>query len=595
MIRTFPRVIFTAAASLLLLVVALPAQQGNVDDFFRDFTADWVRHDADLATRARYFTGEEQDRLERQLRPGTLEWKKERIERAKQGLAELRKFDRAKMSEVQRVSADLMQWQLQTVADEEPYLDYTFPLEQFQGANETLVYDLTVVHPLKTENDAENYVAALGEVSTRLEEAMAESRRLAAKGILPPRFILQATIQQMQSFVGTPAAENPFVTTLAQKMQPIEAMPGARREELRAQAEKIVDAQVYPAWKKAIALLTSQLPSSTDDAGLWRLKGGADDYRYMLRRFTITNMTPDQIHELGLRQVATIEKQMDGILRQLGRTEGTVKERIEKLQADMMYPNPTSDESREQIMRDIDAILRDAQKRATILFDKQPKAAIIAQPYPRFQEANAAATSTAPAPDGSRPGIFLYPRRPDFMTKFGLRSIVYHEAVPGHFSQGALETENTALPRFRQIRAFGVISAYSEGWALYVEHLATELGWYEGDLEGSLGQLNYELFRARRLVVDTGLHAQHWTRQQAIDYGIEPSEVERYVVYPGQACSYMIGEMKILELRAKTKEALGDKFSLRAFHDVVLDTGTVPLELLERQVDAYIKSAGGKL
>jgi uncharacterized protein (DUF885 family) len=595
MVRKVTTVICAAATTLLLVVAALPAQQRNVDEFFRDFTADWVRHDADLATRTRYFTGTEQDRVERRLRPWTLEWKKERIERAKQGLAQLRKFDRAKMSEVQQVSADLMQWQLQIVADEQPYLDYTFPLEQFQGANEALVYSLTVVHPLQTEKDADNYVAALGEVSTRLEEAMAESRRLAAKGILPPKFILQATIAQMQGFVDTPGTQNPFVTTLAQKMQGMPAMSDVRREELRAQAEKMVATQVYPAWKKAIALLASQLPSSTDDAGLWRLKGGADDYRYALRRYTTTSMSPEQIHELGLRQVATIEKQMDGILRQLGRTEGTVKESIEKLQADLTYPNPASDESREQIMRDIDAILRDAQKRAAVLFDRQPKASLIALPYPRFQEANAAATSTAPAPDGSRPGIFLYPRRLDWMTKFGLRSVTYHEAVPGHFYQGGLETENTSLPRFRQIRAFGGIPAYSEGWGLYAEHLAAESGWYEGDLEGLLGQLNFELFRARRLVVDTGLHAQHWTRQQAIDYGIEPSEVERYVVYPGQACSYMIGEQKILELREKAKKALGDKFSLQAFHDVVLGTGTVPLDLLERQVDGYIRSGGGKL
>ena len=356
MIRKVTRIICAAAASLLLLVVVLPAQQRNVDDFFRDFTADWVRHDADLATRARYFTGEEQDRLERELRPWTLEWRKDRIERAKQGLAELRKFDRAKMSEVQQVSADLMQWQLQTVADEEPYLDYTFPLEQFQGANETLVYTLTVVHPLKTEKDAANYVAALGEVSMRLEEAMAESRRLAAKGILPPKFILQATIQQMQSFVGTPAAENPFVTTPR-------AEDAADRSDVRVRGarscgprrKRLSRRKFTRRGRRASRCLRRSSPSSTDDAGLWRLKGGADDYRYALRRYTTTNMSPEQIHELGLRQVATIEKQMDGVLRQLGRTEGTVKERIEKLQADMMYPNPTSDESREQIMRDIDA------------------------------------------------------------------------------------------------------------------------------------------------------------------------------------------------------------------------------------------------
>jgi uncharacterized protein (DUF885 family) len=172
-----------------------------------------------------------------------------------------------------------------------------------------------------------------------------------------------------------------------------------------------------------------------------------------------------------------------------------------------------------------------------------------------------------------------------------LRSLVYHETVPGHHFQIALEVENKTLPRFRQIRAFGGISAFSEGWGLYAEHLAAESGWYSDDVEGLLGELNSELFRARRLVVDTGIHAQHWTRQQAIDYGIEPSEVERYVVWPGQACSYMIGELKIVELRDKAKKELGDRFSIKQFHDVVFDTGTVPLDLLGRQVDAYIRSA----
>lgn len=180
------------------------------------------------------------------------------------------------------------------------------------------------------------------------------------------------------------------------------------------------------------------------------------------------------------------------------------------------------------------------------------------------------------------------------MTRFGLRSLTYHEAVPGHFYQFGLMQENRELPRFSQIRVFGPITAHSEGWALYAERLAAESGWYEGDPEGLLGQLNYELFRARRLVVDTGIHAKRWTRQQAIDYGIEPSEVERYVVNPGQACSYMIGELKILELREKARKVLGDKFSIRDFHNVVLDTGAVPLGILERQVDAYIRAKGGK-
>lgn len=304
-------------------------------------------------------------------------------------------------------------------------------------------------------------------------------------------------------------------------------------------------------------------------------------------------MTPDQIHDLGLRQVEMIERQMDTIFKRLNRAEGTIKERIDKLRTDLAYPNPASEESREQIMRDINVIIQDAQRRAALLFDKRPKASVIAQPFPKFQEANVAARAIPPSPDGARPGIFLFPRRIDRMTKFGLRSVTYHEAVPGHFFQGGIQTENQDLPRFRQLALFGFISASGEGWGLYAEHLAAESGWYEGDPEGLLGQLDAELFRARRLVVDTGLHAKRWTRQQAIDYGIEPSEVERYAVQPGQACSYMIGELKIIELREKARKALGDQFSLKEFHNLVLDTGMVPLEIIEHQVNAFIRAKEG--
>jgi uncharacterized protein (DUF885 family) len=566
-----------------------------IDDMFRDFTAEWLRNDPDLATRARYFTGEEQDRLERQLTPRTEAWKRTRIELARRGLAEVQTFDRASMSENERVSADLMQWQLQTIVGEEPFLDDTFPLEQGQGANVILVNALVVVHPLLTQQDAENYVGALGQVGTRMEEAAAEARRIAANGVLPPNFILRATIEQMQRFAAPAPAENPFVATFAEKMAAIQALPDAKRVQLRAQAERLVQTEIYPAWRQAIALLESQLPRATDDAGLWRLKNGAAAYGYSLRRYTTTDMTPDQIHELGLRQVETIDRGMDQLLRQLGRADGSVSDRINKLRQDLTYPNPASDQSRAQIMRDIEVILRDAEKRAALLFARTPKTPVVAQPYPRFREANAAASYSRPPADGSRPGIFQYPLRIEWMTKFAVRSLVYHETVPGHHLDGALAVENKDLPAFRQLGAFGYIPARAEGWGLYAEHLAAESGWYENDVEGLLGQLYLEEFRARRLVVDTGLHAKHWTRQQAIDYCIEAAEVERYVVNPGQATSYMIGELKILELRDKAKKALGDKFSLKEFHNMVLDTGMVPLQILERQTDAYIARVGGRI
>jgi uncharacterized protein (DUF885 family) len=231
-----------------------------------------------------------------------------------------------------------------------------------------------------------------------------------------------------------------------------------------------------------------------------------------------------------------------------------VKSRIDQLRTDLGYP--LTEHGRKQIMADIDALIAEAQRRSSLQFDRRPQGPVIAQPYPRFREANAAASYTSPPLDGSRPAIFQMPLRPERMTKFGLRTLVHHETVPGHHFQIALMVEDRSLPPFRQARVFGGTSAITEGWALYAERLAAESGWYADDPEGLLGQMDAELFRARRLVVDTGLHAKRWTRQQAIDYGIEASEVERYVVNPGQACAYMIGQLKILELRDRARTTL---------------------------------------
>jgi uncharacterized protein (DUF885 family) len=578
----------TALAIIGAAAASAQTARRSIEDFFREFTDEWVRSNPSLATSLRYFTGEEQDRLERQLTPLTIASARQRLQLARKGLAELGKFDLAGMTETQRVSAEVMKWQLEMVVAEEPYWDYDFPLEQMNGWNVSAVERFTIARPLTKPRDAENYVAALGQVSARMEEAIAESRRLAAKNVIPPRFILEATIKQIQNFVDPSPGQNPFVTAFVEKMSAVDAIPAAQREQLRAEAEKIVATQIYAAWKKAAATLQAQLPRSTNDAGLWRLKGGPEAYAFFLRRFTTTNLTADQIHEIGLQQVSRIETQMDALLRKLDRTAGSVKDRTEKLRLDLQYPNPTSDESRAQIMRDADAIVRDAEKRAALLFDLRPKAPVTVQPFPRFREVNAAANYNAPAPDGSRPGTVQIPRRIERMTTFGLRSLLYHEAVPGHHFHIALQVENKELPRFMQVRALGGISSITEGWGLYAERLAAESGWYGDDIQGQLGQLDAELFRARRLVVDTGLHAKRWTRQQAIDYGIEASEVERYAVYPGQACSYMIGELKILELREKAQKALGNRFALRDFHNTVLRAGSVPLQVLESQIDTYV-------
>jgi uncharacterized protein (DUF885 family) len=570
------------------------APKQDIGRFFDSFTDEWVRRDPDLATATRYFSGAEQDRLEQQLTPNTRAWQLERIALARRGLSELAKFDTAKLSDSDRVSAQLMHWMLDSVVRGEKFMDYRFPLEQFGGANVQLVETLTLRHPLATGKDASNYVKRLAQMGQRMDESLVEAKRIAAEGMIPPAFIIKTTLASMRTFREVPPEQNALVTVLAQKMGAIEGMAPAERTKLQAEATRLVGTGVYPAWDRSIKLLESIQPKATDDAGLWRFKGGAEAYAFFLNRFTTTDYTPEQIHQIGLKQVASIEGQQDTILKQLGRTEGTVRQRIEKLRNDLRYPDPTSEAARAAIMKDTNAFIQDALQRSQSLFDLQPKTKVIAQPFPRFREQSAAANYNRAPLDGSRPAIFQIPLRDARMTKFGLRTLVYHETVPGHHFQIALEQENTSLPRFRQARVLGGISALSEGWALYGEKLVAENGWYEGDPEGQLGMLDAQLFRARRLVVDTGLHAKHWTRQQAIDYGLEPSEVERYIVNPGQACAYMIGQLKLLELRDQARRTLGTKFKLTQFHDVVLNTGTAPLDMVATEVDRYIRATSGK-
>lgn len=587
----------TFGLTLGLTIGMSPAQaqvkpERPVGAFFDAFADEWMRFHTDAAAATRYFTGAEQDRVERLMMPQTREVAAQRIALAKKGLAELRRYDRAALSPQERVSANLMEWQLDIVVRGEPFLDLGFPLEQFGGANINLVNTLTVQHVLRTEKDADNYLARLALVGRRMNEAVAETRDTFAKNIRPPRFILEATISQMEQFAGGQPSESPLAATLNDKLRTGKVVSDARRAELTAQAQKIITTEVVPAWQAAIALLKQELPRASDAPGLSALPNGAAAYAWHLERFTTTKLTADQIHQIGLREVARIEGEMDTIFKKIGRTDGTVKQRIAQLEKDLAYPETT--DGRAKLMADIDTSIADALKRSALVFDKMPKGGVIAQPYPEFRWASAAASYTAPPLDGSRPGIFQMPLRPDELTLFGLKTLVYHETVPGHHFQIALMNEDTSLPKFRKIRAFGGISAITEGWALYAERVAAEEGWYKDDPEGYLGYLDAALFRARRLVVDTGLHTKGWTRQQAIDYGIPPSEVDRYVVMPGQATSYMIGQLRIYELREKAQKALGPKFSLKAFHNTVLGAGALPLSLMETEVDGYIKAASAR-
>jgi len=283
---------------------------------------------------------------------------------------------------------------------------------------------------------------------------------------------------------------------------------------------------------------------------------------------------------------------MDVILQKLGHTEGTLEERLQKVKASVRLPSGADPHA--AMLERITDVMRDAERRSAIAFDLRPKAPVLARREPSITEKTASAHYTPPAPDGSAPGVYWVPMPTMDPTSdwlgIGLRTVAYHEAIPGHHFQLALQQETPDLPLYRQRRLLGFNSAYGEGWALYSERLAMENGWYENDLLGQLGYLAAQLKRARRLVVDTGLHAKKWTRQQVIDYGMSPQETERYIVMQGQACAYMIGQLRILELRERARKKLGVKFDIKEFHNTILSVGCVPLDVLEKEVDGWIEA-----
>ncbi len=572
-----------------LLVSAAFAADPAFDAWVDSFSADWIRADPESATAAQYFSGAEQDKLDRLLTPVSNTYRDSRVAAAKQGLAALAKFDRAKLDGAEKASADIIKWSLDDVIEGDTYRDFEFVFDQFNGRHVGLIDFLTQVHPIRNTRDVDNYLARLALVAGNLDEGIDRARDAAKRGFLMPGFIYKSALGQFDHLLADPAPKNELVVTLDERIAKLPAISAADRAKAVAAAEKIVADSVIPALRRVQAMLREQQPRATDDAGIWRLPNGDKAYAYYLRRMTTTNFTPEQVHQLGLKEVARITGEMEAILTKLGFTQGTFNERVDAVEASLQPPaNP---DPRPGIIARNEQILRDAEKRAALIFDLRPAAPIVVKREPAFSEATAAAHYALPAKDGSLPGIYWCPVPGPTYDLLDMRTTAYHEGVPGHHFQLALQQEEKSLPQFRRDGVFGFVSAHGEGWALYAERLAVENGWYEGDEVGHLGQLSDELLRARRLVVDTGLHAKHWTRQQVIDYGMSVAETERYIVWPGQACSYKVGQLKILELRAKAKAALGAKFDIKQFHNVVLRTGNAPLAVLENVIDDYIASA----
>lgn len=581
------------ALSFSLCALSLRANE-SFDVWINQFADDWIRLDPIAVTSSQYFTGDEQDRLDRLLTAKDFQYgtpfdpveQAKRDAAARAGLAQLQGYEPSNLTPVQRVSRAMLLTKLNHVLQLSELTDHRFVFDQFRGLQVGLINFLSQTHPIRHPRDVENYLVRLDQLAPLLDQGVNEAKARGARGLLPPKFILRSTLDGIDRFLAPEPAQNVLVTSLDERAGKIETISAESRATSLAAAEKLVRDEVRPAFERVRALLTAQLDRASDDAGLWRLPRGQEAYAVALAVNTTTNLTPDQIHEIGLQEVARIKTEMDGFLRQLGYTEGTVEERYKKLEADSQPP--ADPDPRPGLIALFEEQLRDAERRAELVFDLRPKAPVVVKREPPFTEKSAAAHYNSPAPDGTRPGIFWAPLPGPTYNVISVRTLVYHEGVPGHHFQVALQQELPEIPKYRQRRTFGGVAAFVEGWALYAEQLAVELGWYEGDLKGRLGQLEKELFRARRLVVDTGLHAKKWTRQQAIDYGITASEVERYVVMPGQACAYKLGMLKVLDVRAKAQRELGSNFSLKEFHNVVLRTGEVPLDVLVEVIDGWI-------
>lgn len=585
----------TTLRLLLLCTLLGPIARAaeSFDAWAERFSADWARQSPQFVTAAQYFSGAEQDRFDRQLSLVGADSTygrtaaEQRAALARRGLQELAAFPRATLTPMQRSSAALLQWSCEIAIDDARHARSNWVFDQFNGLHLELVNFLTQTHPMRNRRDAENYLARLALVPDLLEQGVAEAQATAQEGFVPPRFILERMLEQIDTLLAPAPAENQFVATFRTRLHELGGkVSAADAAGLVADAEKLLTARVAPAYRRVHAALAGQMPKAGSDAGAWRLPDGAGYYRHQLRRFTTTAMTPDEIHALGEREVARIRGEMDQLFRQLGYREGSIKERYAQLEK--ANQPPANPDPRPALLARATQIVRDAEQRAQSMFDLVPRARVEVLREPAFTEVTAAAHYKEPAPDGSRPGVFYYPLPGPQFEMVDMRSLSYHEAVPGHHFQLAIQQESRDLPRFRKLGVYGFISAYGEGWALYAERLADENGWYEGDPMGRIGYLESMHYRAQRLVADTGLHHKKWTREQVIEYGFSPQEAERYIVWPGQATSYMIGQLRIVELREKARAALGAKFSIKKFHNLVLGLGNVPLSVVAEEVDAWI-------
>jgi len=520
------------------------------------------------------------------------------INRWKKDLQQLHEYPLDQQSPSQKLSTHVLDWFLKDQVEGEKWQWHNYPVNQLFGVQNQYPSFMANTHPLHSQKDCEYYIMRLDALRKKFDQTLESLKVREQKQIIPPRFVVEEVLKEMSDFVAKPAAENVLATSFRERAVKIDKLNDQQRADFQKRVENEITTQVYPAYQKLIAYFQELLPKTTTDDGVWKLPDGDAFYAYTLRSNTTTNTPPNEVHELGLREVARIEAEMRAILDSNGFAGQPIGASMDKLGKDPRFLYSNDDKGRAEALAEykrlIDNAVADSKAR---LFNIAPKAQIDIRRVEPFKEATApGAYYQGGAMDGSRPGIFYANLRDmNEVSKWGMPTLAYHEGVPGHHWQISIAQELTGLPQFRKVIPF---TAYAEGWALYCEWLAKQVGWYDKDPFGDLGRLQAELFRAVRLVVDTGIHAKHWTREQAIAYMREKtgmgekevkSEIERYIVNPGQACAYKVGMMKIQELRARAQQELGDKFDQREFHDTVLKNGSLPLEILEEQVNDSIQ------
>ena len=519
------------------------------------------------------------------------------IDRWKKDLQQLHEYPLDKQTPSQRLSTHVLEWFLQDQVDGEKWQDYDYPVSQFFGVQNRYPSFMANTHRLFNARDCEYYIMRLDGLPRKFDQTLEGLRKREQEQIIPPRFVVEEVLKEMTDFVAKPPAENILATSFKERAAKIDKLNDQQRVDLQRRVEASITDHVYPAYQKLIAYFNELLPKTTTDDGVWKLPNGDQFYAYILRSNTTTNMPPNEVHELGLREITRIEGEMRTILDANGFAGQPIGASMDKLGKDPRFLYSNDDKGRADALVEYKRLIDNAVVESKAhLFYIAPKAQIEIHRVDPFKEVTApGAYYEGGAMDGSRPGVFYANLRDmNEVPKWSMPTLAYHEGVPGHHWQISIAQELKGVPQFRKVLPF---TAYSEGWALYAEWLAKQAGWYKDDPYGDLGRLRDELFRAVRLVVDTGIHVKHWTREQAIAFmrdktGIGEKEVkaeiERYIVNPGQACAYKVGMLKIQELRARAQKELGDKFDEREFHDNVLKNGALPLEILEEQINDYI-------